>query len=115
MMTIKDYKDHFIIDGKIDSDGFLKAFAIELMERLSNVKEYHQFNSLIFDMMIKYRIIKGEDILNKTKDELKKPLKDKLWNAFFAIYVVPARRDRFPKEQERIEKKKKYAKSRISN
>ena len=102
-MTPKEYIIKFKMDAKnqtkFDHREFLTAFAQEFEGLANACTNYTEFNKVISLMDKKFRDIKS--IRNK-----KKNLSDKLWKAFFAIYVVPKRRSMFPEEQAKIEAKR---------
>ena len=99
-MTPKEYIIKFKMDAKnqtkFDHREFIRAFAQEFTEKANLVTTYEEFNRVVSEMDRKFRDIK--EIRNK-----KKNLSDKMWKAFFAIYVVPKRKSMFPEEQARIE------------
>lgn len=99
-MTPKEYIIKFKMDAKnqtkFDHREFLRAFALEFVEKAKSVTSYEEFNNVVSEMDRKFRDIK--DIRTK-----KKNLSDKMWKAFFAIYVVPRRKIMFPEEQAKIE------------
>lgn len=102
-MTVEEYIEKFHIDGNKSSfnhHDFLEAFANEFNSNLLNQEnlDYFKFNELVFSMMDKFKAIRS--IHSK-----KRHIKDRLWKAFFAIYVVPKRKELFPLEQERLDKK----------
>ncbi len=102
-MTPKEYIIKFKMDAKnqtkFDHREFIRAFAQEFVEKANSVTTYEEFNKVVSEMDQKFRDIK--DIRSK-----KKNLSDKMWKAFFAIYVVPKRKIMFPEEQARIEAKR---------
>ena len=102
-MTPKEYIIKFKMDAKdqtkFDHREFLTAFAQEFDGLANTCTTYKEFREVISLMDQKFRDIK--DIRVK-----KKNLSDKMWKAFFAIYVVPKRRQMFPEEQAKIEAKR---------
>lgn len=102
-MTPKEYIIKFKMDAKdqtkFDHREFLTAFAQEFNGLANACVTYQQFQEVVSSMDQKFRMIKSI----RTK---KKNLSDKIWKAFFAIYVVPKRRSMFPEEQSKIEAKR---------
>lgn len=101
-MTAQEYKNNFNIDKIQDPDRrdhreFLRAFGQEFNELTASVTTYKGFQEILGSLDQKFREIRG---LAPSK---KKKLNDKLWKAFYAIYVVPKRKALFPDYQAKIE------------
>lgn len=79
--------------------AFLEEFAKEFESKTSQTVNYYEFNSIISEMYMVFKAI----LIDKNRRSY---ISKKLWKAFFAIYVVPKRRNLFPAEQERIDQRR---------
>jgi hypothetical protein len=88
-----------------DKTGFLQAFGNELRTFLNRpdlgkdphtgILPYHSFTCIIRNFQYKFEAI--------GKLTGKGPFSEAFWKAFFAIYVVPIRKELYPNIQAKIE------------
>lgn len=108
-MKTKEYISKFIKETSrgnlFDNKGFIKAFTEEFLTRIETTRnarlsrgqefEFHLFQNLVKEMEDKFWAISS-----------KKPgvgFTPGLWNAFYAVGVIPARAKYFPKEHAEID------------
>lgn len=102
-MTAKEYIDKFNMDAsdlkKFDHREFLTEFAKEFDGLANATTTYQEFQTVVSNMDAKFKEIRSL----RTKRHC---ISDKLWKAFFAIYVVPKRKSLYPEIQAKIESKR---------
>lgn len=102
-MTSEEYVINFFSNSENESSGhqaFLEEFSKEFESKISCTNDYYGFQNAIFEMFMLFKAI----LIDKNR---RKYTTKRLWKAFYAIYVVPARRKLYPEEQERIDKRRK--------
>lgn len=101
-MTAEEYAiSYFSNSDNISNNhlAFLEEFANEFKTKVADSDNYVGFNIAIADM---YQLFK-DILINKYR---KGYMSYKLWKAFFAIYVVPVRKELYPEKQDAIDKRK---------
>lgn len=103
-MTAKEYIDKFkmgdiITCDKFDRPEFLKQLNEDFKELIQKVEDDHEisypeFKDLVVEIEHKFREISLLKVGN--------PLTKKLWNAFYARFVIPHRAAYFPLTHRRI-------------
>ena len=115
-MTTKQYIQQFRLfkeNPKFNKEEFLKVFAQEFLDRLEITKAACEkmgapFNFHKFQLLIREHQSKFQGISNKIPGGLT----EGLWNAFYAIHIIPIRAEVFPEEHARINANREKAKER---
>ena len=99
------YSNHF------NTDLFLSDLNEEMMERINMEKESRkkiglEYSYRIFQVIIQEMQQKFCAISNK---KVGGPLRQGLWNAFYAKYIIPTRANDFPEEHKKILLKKELS------
>lgn len=106
--TAEEYIKDFHMDDKdqrkFDHREFLIAFGKEFslwitVNTYKGIIKYEDFRDIVHNMYNKFLEIRK--IREKHKN-----LSDKLWKAFYAMYVVPKRTELFPSIQQTIDEKR---------
>lgn len=98
-MTPSEYYRTFF-DGEVfHHHEFLTKFAEDFNSEIESVNEYQELRSTINRYHTYFVSIRG---LANGRVFISK----KLWKAFYAKFVVPFRKNRFPNEQNRIESRR---------
>ena len=109
--TSEEYINDFHMDDKdqrkFDHTEFLIAFGQEFNSHILSdyhkgqwpLEDYPRFRDFVRSMYNKFLDIK------QTRKKHKN-LSDNLWKTFYAMYVVPKRRELFPTIQEKIDEKR---------
>lgn len=105
---IKAYKMDHYHPYKFDYDGFLQGLGQEFESRTPKGITYSEFNAVIADMDRKFNEIL---VLRKKRGRLSQSF----FKVFFAMYVVPRRRELFPEKQAQIEERKKANGKKVNN
>lgn len=105
---VKKYKLDTEKSDKFNREEFVNDLGKEFTEQLENTilarKKYDlSMDFKIFQQIVKNMQAKFNAISNK---KLGKPLTEKLFSAFYATVVIPARAKYFPKEHEEISTKR---------
>lgn len=112
-MKTKDYVKEFTVQGNkaqyFNNKGFVKAFSQEFNDRLEVTRiaresRGNEFTFNLFQNLVKEMEDKFWAISNKKPGA---PFTPGLWNAFYAVGVIPARKKYFPKEHEEIDARRK--------
>lgn len=98
-MTPEEYFNMFTSEGVFDHNSFLTCFADRFSQESNSCDNYLLFRNLVN----RYHTIFVE--LRKLSSG-KVYISKKLWKAFYAKYVVPIRKNKYPHEQERIEQRR---------
>ena len=93
---IKVYKMDHYHPYKFDYDGFLQGLGQEFESKLKSNMSYKDFKAAISDMNVKFQDIL---VLRKKRGRLS----NKFFKVFYAMYVVPKRKELFPERQAKIE------------
>ena len=97
---IRVYKlDHYT-RSKIDYDGFLQGLGQEFESKTPKGITYPEFRNAILELDLKFNKILS---IRKRRGRLSQSF----FKVFYAMYVVPRRRELFPEKQAQIEEKKK--------
>jgi hypothetical protein len=99
-MTPQEYIEKFnipVTTFKFDYSGFLNEFGQEFNQKANEIDNYADFQNLLRETAQKFAETLGLEFNKKGK------LKQPLWKAFFAIYVVPLRKEKFPEVQDKID------------
>lgn len=104
-----DYIKTFHLDqgNDFDREPFIQALGQEFLDYCKNTQlgrntstgklYYFRFKEIVKNFEIKFRGI--SQLRQQLSTGIQKPLSRKLWNAFFAIYVVPYREEHFQRER----------------
>lgn len=102
-MTAQEYIDTYHMEAVKSSEfqhrDFIRGYGQEFESKVYPGMPYPKFRKVVADMDAKFKEILA---LKQRKGRLS----NKWWKAFYAIYVVPKRRELFPEKQARIEKLK---------
>lgn len=112
-MKTKDYvKNHLVTKGNshyFDNKGFVKAFTEEFRSRLELTRQGREAQGMPFTFNLFQNLVKEMEnkfwaISNKLPTTGFTP---GLWNAFYAMGVIPLRKEFFPKEHADIDARRK--------
>lgn len=111
-----DYIKAFKLDQEnyeFDREEFIQAFGEDFLSycdttewgRNSETGElyYSRFKEIVKNYEVKYVSI--SQLRQQLAQGFTKPLSRRLWNAFFAVFVVPYRNKHFPRESQIFNKK----------
>lgn len=93
---IKVYKMDHYHPYKFDYEGFLQGFGQEFENQVKPRMSYMEFKSVVSNMNTKFQDIL---VLRKKRGRLS----NKFFKVFYAMYVVPKRRELFPERQAKID------------
>lgn len=104
-MTPQEYINVYKLDhytrSKIDYNGFLHGLGQEFASRTPEGITYQEFRDVVADLDFKFN-----EILRLRKKRGR--ISQNFFKVFYAMYVVPRRRELFPERQARIEDRRKF-------